>query len=80
MGRLLALILGGLALALYVPPFFVDEPKPESAVAAAEPKPSSFDQVFIDTIGAEWYGKTKRYGAGVFAGLALILFAVRGKD
>ncbi len=77
MGRLLALILGGLALALYVPPFFVDEPAPPPA---AEAKHSSFDQVFIDTIGETWYRKTRAHGAGVFAGLALILFSVRGKD
>ena len=79
MGRLLALVLGGIALALYVPPFFLGEAPPEAAKVAPAEKPNSFDQTFID-IGAEYYDKTKRFGPGVFAGLALILFAVRGKD
>lgn len=81
MGRLLALILGGLALALYVPPFFLEKARPEvTAAASDDEKANSFDQVFIDTIGADAYDKTKRFGPGVFAGLALILFAVRGKE
>ena len=79
MGRLFALILGGLALALYVPPFFLEAPRPEAA-KAMDPVPSAFDQVFIDTIGADAYHKTRRYGPGVFAGLALILLAVRGRE
>ena len=79
MGRLLALILGGLALALFVPPFFLKESAPPAAAATA-PEPNAFDKVFIDTIGSEYLDKLKRYGAGVFAGLALVLIAVRGKD
>ena len=47
MGRLLALILGGLALALYVPPFFFEEPKPvESAAPSAKAEPNDFDKLF----------------------------------
>lgn len=79
MGRLLALILGGLALALYVPPFFLEAVRSAEA-RALDPAPSAFDQVFIDTIGADIYDKVRRHGAGVFAGLALILFAVRGRE
>lgn len=73
MGRLLALILGGLALALYVPPLFLEDSRPIG-------KSNAFDEVFVNTIGADWYGRIKHNGAGIFAGLALILFSVRGKD
>jgi hypothetical protein len=81
MGRLLALILGGLALALYVPPFFFEDPVPVEASGVAKVVPhNDFDQVFVDALGAPFTHKLKTHGAGVFAGLALILFAVRGKD
>ena len=81
MGRLLALILGGLALALYVPPFFFEEPKPvEASAAPAKAEPNDFDKIFVQTLGESFAHKLKSHGAGVFAGLALILFAVRGKN
>ncbi len=81
MGRLLALILGGLALALYVPPFFFEEPKAvETPAASTKAEPNEFDKVFVQTLGEPFANKLKSHGAGVFAGLALILFAVRGKD
>lgn len=77
MGRLLALILGGLALALFLPPFFFED----KMLAGVTLAPSNdFDKLFFDTLGAVFTTKLKMHGAGVFAGLALILFAVRGKD
>ena len=79
MGRLLALILGGLALALYLPPFFVEEPKPVEG-SAPQVERNDVDKVFVDTIGAPLTDKLRRHGAGVFAGLALILFSIRGSD
>jgi hypothetical protein len=78
MGRLLGLILGGLALALFLPPFFFSDPAPPPEVPVAAP--NDFDKIFHDTLGAPFTNKLKSHGAGVFAGLALILFAVRGKD
>ena len=80
MGRLLALILGGLCLALYVPPFFFENPKPVESPATPKAEANDFDKLFIDTLGEPFTTKLKSHGAGVFAGLALILFAVRGKD
>lgn len=74
MGRLLALILGGLALALYVPPLFLEGAPPLGEHL------NDFDKVFVDTIGSDWYARIKHNGAGIFAGVALILFSVRGKD
>ncbi|MBL9089344.1 MAG: hypothetical protein JNM10_19555 [Planctomycetia bacterium] len=92
MGRLLAFLLGGLALALYAPPLFLTD----SNLA-------SYQKWCNDQLGDEWYGKL--FGApeakgavaadgkaapnrpatatvlpGVFAGLALVLLAVRGRD
>ena len=79
MGRLLALILGGLALALYLPPFFLKEPAPAEG-AAAPVERNDYDKIFVDTIGAPLTDKLRSHGAGVFAGLALILFSIRGSD
>jgi hypothetical protein len=84
MGRLLALILGGLALALYLPPFFFKEPVPVEAAPGATTAPpverSDYDKIFVDTIGAPLTDKLRNHGAGVFAGLALILLSIRGSD
>jgi hypothetical protein len=66
MGRLLALILGGLALVLYAPYFVLDQ--------------AEYAKIFTDIVGAEWYGKIMSYGPGTFAGLAMILLSVRGRD
>jgi hypothetical protein len=66
MGRLIAFILGGAALALYVPPLFTGLEK--------------ITQWWKDTLGAEWYPKVFDLGPGIFAGVALILLAVRGRD
>ena len=69
MGRLLAFILGGLALALYGPHLFMGEETLNEYVAW-----------WHKTIGAEWYVKVFNNGPGIFAGLALLLLAVRGRD
>jgi hypothetical protein len=69
MGRLLAFILGGVAIALYAPYLVLDAATLERYVAW-----------WNETIDPVWYQKIFTYGPGVFAGLALILLAVRGKD
>jgi hypothetical protein len=69
MGRLLAFVLGGFALALYAPYLFMSE---EGLV--------KYKDWWIGTIGENWHQKLFQYGPGVFAGLALLLFAVRGRD
>lgn len=69
MGRLLAFILGGAALALYGPHLFL----PAETLA-------SYTKWWIDTLGADWYAKIFTYGPGIFAGLGLVLIAVRGRD
>lgn len=71
MGRLLAFILGGAALALYGPHLFL----------SAEDLGRYRNWWVHDLgIGAGWYTKIFSYGPGIFAGLALLLLAVRGKD
>lgn len=94
MGRLVAFLLGGLALALYAPPLFLSD---ESL--------GEYQSWCQERLGDEWYGKlfgspgsppAPSPGApagakperpppaavlpGVFAGLALLLLAVRGRD
>jgi hypothetical protein len=92
MGRLIAFLLGGLALALYAPPLFLTD----SNLA-------SYQKWANENLGDEWYGKlfgpprkdgtkaadgtmtadrpaTATVLPGVFAGLALVLLAVRGRD
>jgi len=69
MGRLLAFILGGAALALYGPYLFLGADTLHD-----------YQKFWIDTIGAEWYAKVFTFGPGIFAGLALLLLAVRGRD
>jgi hypothetical protein len=69
MGRIVAFLLGGLALALYGPYLFMSEAQLNSYVAWWQ-----------ETIGVGWYDKIFKYGPGLFAGLALLLLAVRGRD
>ncbi len=66
MGRLIAIILGGAALALYVPVLLPTELEKVHTLWK-ELLGSRFDAVVAA-------------GGGLFAGLALILLAVRGKD
>ncbi len=69
MGRLLAFILGGAALALYGPHLFL----PTDTLA-------EYQKWWMDLLEPEWYAKIFSYGPGIFAGLALVLIAVRGRD
>ena len=68
MGRLLALIFGGAALLLFVPPLIGGDIG------------TKVHDIWIDVVGLEWYTKLKEYGPGIFAGVALVLFAVRGGE
>jgi hypothetical protein len=67
MGRLIAILLGGAALALYVPALL-----PVELEAVIE----MWQKVLPDG----WYARILGAGGGIFAGLALILLAVRGKE
>jgi hypothetical protein len=69
MGRLVAFVLGGAAIALYGPYFFLGE---ESL--------GKYVNWWVETLGADWYQKIVAFGPGVFAGIALLLFAVRAKE
>ena len=69
MGRFLAFILGGLALALYVPHLFM-----------TLDQITGYENWWKDHIGEGWYSKVFTHGPGIFAGCALILLAVRGRD
>ena len=70
MGRLIALLLGAVALVLYVPPFLPAELATEVETA--------FLELLKQNRGL--YDNIMGKGPGVFAGLALLLLAVRGKD
>jgi hypothetical protein len=67
MGRLIAVILGGAALALYIPAFL---PVQLEAV----------NDLWNKLLGDWWHGQALRYGAGIFTGLGLVLLAVRGRE
>jgi len=69
MGRLIAFVLGGAALALYGPHLFL----PQETLL-------DYQKWWVDLLGAEWYTKIFGLGPGIFAGLALLLIAIRGKD
>ena len=69
MGRILAFILGGLAIALYVPHLFV-----------AGDQLAGYETWWKDHLGEGWYTKIFQSGPGIFAGCALILLAVRGRE
>ena len=69
MGRLLAFILGALALLLYVPPLFLGD--------------NTLNEVYgeIDKyIDSDLRQKIIQQGPGVLVGILFLLFAVRGKD
>jgi hypothetical protein len=68
MGRLLAFILGGAALALYGPQIVL----PADTLA-------DYTTWLKDNMG-NWYGPIFENGPGIFAGLALILIAIRGRE
>ena len=68
MGRLIAFILGGAALALYGPQLFL----PQDTL-------TNYNQWLKDNL-LNWYDPIFKYGPGTFAGLALILVALRGRD
>ncbi|MCA9314789.1 MAG: hypothetical protein H6806_11190 [Planctomycetes bacterium] len=67
MGRLLALILGGIGIVLYGPELIPGDVGTEVR------------NVVMSVLG-DWYTTVKDNGAGLLAGLALILFAVRGRE
>jgi hypothetical protein len=69
MGRLLAFLLGGLAIALYGPHLFL----PDEQLA-------KYVKWWSDLLGSSWYMKIFGYGPGIFAGLGLLLLAIRGRD
>jgi hypothetical protein len=72
MGRLLAFLLGGACLALYAPHLFLGG---ETL--------TDYQQWWRDLLGKlgpNWYDTVFEFGPGIFAGLALILIAIRGKD
>ncbi len=69
MGRILAFLLGGLALALFAPYFFM-----------TTDQLGKYTKWWKDLLGEGWYEKIFTHGPGVFAGLALLLFAVRGRE
>lgn len=71
MSRLIAFILGGVALALFGP-FLVLSPKSDILIEIAK--------FWGNILPDDWAPRIFQYGPGVFAGLALILFAIRGKD
>lgn len=67
MGRLIAILLGGAALALYVPILLPDQLEPVT-------------KLWRDLLGDLWYLRILGAGSGIFAGLALVLLAVRGRE
>lgn len=66
MGRLFAILLGGAALAFYVPVLLPTELEPVL-------------NLWKSLLGPK-YDAVTAAGGGLFAGLGLILLAVRGKD
>ncbi len=69
MGRIIAFLLGGFSLALYAPKLFM-----------SSTQLATYRDWWIKTLTAEWYEKIFEVGPGVFAGCALVLLAVRGRD
>ena len=67
MGRLIAFILGGAALTLYVPALIPGDI-------------SNSVEEFWKNLLVDWYEPVFQAGPGIFAGLALILLAIRDKD
>ena len=67
MGRLIAILLGGAALAFFVPVLLYKEL-------------SDVIELWQKVLPGDWYGRIAGAGGGIFAGLALVLLAVRGKE
>lgn len=67
MGRLIAILLGGAALALYVPLLLPDQL-------------SAVNELWQKFLTPYWYTRVLQAGPGIFAGLALVLLAVRGRE
>ena len=67
MGRLLALLLGGVGIVLFLPSFL-----PEAIGTEIR---STVDGVLQD-----WAPAVREHGAGLLAALALILLAIRGRE
>ena len=67
MGRLIAILLGGAALALYVPVLLPDQLHMVS-------------KLWTDLLTETWYARVVAAGPGIFAGLALVLLAIRGRE
>ena len=67
MGRLIAILLGGAALALYIPVLLPDQLE-------------TVNKLWQDLLGETWYPRVLLAGPGIFAGLGLVLLAVRGRD
>ena len=67
MGRLIAVILGGAALALYIPALLPSEL-------------ASVNELWEKLLGTWWHAQAVKCGGGIFAGLALVLLAVRGRE
>ena len=67
MGRLIAILLGGAALALYVPALLPVELE-------------AVNDLWAKVLPDGWHLRVLGAGGGIFAGLALVLLAVRGKD
>ena len=67
MGRLLALLLGGVGIVLYLPSFLPETIGTEIRGA-------------VDGVLKDWAPAVREHGAGLLAAMALILFAVRGRE
>ena len=68
MGRLLALLLGGVGILIFGPELVPGDVGSEVRTAVEK------------VIGEDWHAKLLSYGGGVLASIALILFAVRGRE
>lgn len=71
MGRLIAFILGGAALALYAPYVFL----PQDGNLFLE-----IDKFWKGLLKGDWFERVFGYGPGVLAGIAMLLIATRGRD
>lgn len=69
MGRIVAFLLGGVALALYGPHLFM-----------TGEQLAQYEDWWVKQLGADWYRKIFAFGPGILAGLALLLLAVRGRE
>jgi hypothetical protein len=67
MGRLVAIILGGAAIALYLPILLPD-------------MLGKVSELWQRVLPDPWYGRVLASGAGLLAGIGLVLLAVRGRE